>query len=121
MEATFEERKSADNCSSPQGYRLSIAIADHALSGFRYLTYTKHLSQLSMKVTARCKFDDWPEQNGQHTLKYSRRQELDSRPAVWCIEQTSIKLKEKKLWLSCGELENLSREGASSRSSAVGT
>ena len=48
MEATSIEQKSADNCSPPQGYRLSTAIADHALSGCRYLTYIKHLSQLSL-------------------------------------------------------------------------
>ena len=51
---TSKERKSADNCSPPQGYRLSTAIADHALSGCIYLTYMKHLPQLSMKVNARC-------------------------------------------------------------------
>ena len=45
MEATSKERKSADNCSPPQGYRLSCFVG---------VTYTKHLSQLSMKVNARC-------------------------------------------------------------------
>ena len=54
MEATYKEQKSADNCSPPQGYRLSTIIADHALSGCIYLTYMQHLSQLSMKVNARC-------------------------------------------------------------------
>ena len=54
MEATSKERKSADNCSPPQGYRLSTALADHILSGCRYLTYKIHLSQLSIKVNARC-------------------------------------------------------------------
>ena len=69
-------------------------LADHALSGWRYLTYTKHLSQLSRKVNARC--NDWPEQNGEYTLMYPKHQQLDSRPAVWRIEQSSIKSKEKK-------------------------
>ena len=61
----------------------------------RSLTYTKHLSQLSMKVNAWCnllRVDDWLVQNGEHTLMYSKHQQHLPLPQPSIAHQCGVEV-----------------------------
>ena len=83
-------------------------LADHALSGCRYLTYTQHLFQLSMKVNALCNLHrrlagtKWVAHVD--VLPNINNWIHDLQCGVWNNHQT--KARRGRLWLSCGELEN---------------